>query len=66
MRRNRLDLTVSASNHRRNHITGTSFRRSSEPVEPPLKPSLFFQLCLPVGELHRSSISHPTRPKLQH
>ncbi|KAH0882847.1 hypothetical protein HID58_058943 [Brassica napus] len=39
-RRNRLDLTVSASNHRRNHITATSFRRSSEPVEPPPKPSI--------------------------
>ncbi|CAN6898937.1 unnamed protein product, partial [Brassica oleracea] len=30
-RRTRLDLTVPASTHRRNHITATSFRRSSEP-----------------------------------
>ncbi|CAN6984423.1 unnamed protein product [Brassica oleracea var. botrytis] len=64
--RPRLDLTVPASTHRRNHITATSFRRSSEPAEPPPKPSLLFQLCQPVGELHRSSRSHPTRPKLQH
>ncbi|KAF2580466.1 hypothetical protein F2Q68_00005301 [Brassica cretica] len=43
--RPRLDLTIPASTHRRNHITATSFRRISEPAEPPPKPSLFFQLC---------------------
>ncbi|KAH0921965.1 hypothetical protein HID58_021983 [Brassica napus] len=41
-RRNRLDLNVSASNRHRNHITATSFRRSSESGAPPSKPSLFF------------------------
>ncbi|WZY92527.1 LOW QUALITY PROTEIN: hypothetical protein YC2023_064856 [Brassica napus] len=38
-RRIRLDLTVSAAKHHQNHFTTISFRRSSETVEPPPKPS---------------------------
>ncbi|KAH0925493.1 hypothetical protein HID58_017749 [Brassica napus] len=63
-RRIRLDLTVSAAKHHQNHFTTTSFRRSSETVEPPPKPSQFFQLYLPVGEHHLSLRAHPTRPTL--
>ncbi|CAG7865553.1 unnamed protein product, partial [Brassica rapa] len=46
-RRLRLDLTVPATTHRRNHITSPSFRRSSETAEPPPKPSIFFKPVYP-------------------
>ncbi|KAF3495509.1 hypothetical protein DY000_02054593 [Brassica cretica] len=42
-RRIRLDSTAAVSKHHRNHLTKTYFRRSSETVEPPPKPSQFFQ-----------------------
>ncbi|KAL0790013.1 hypothetical protein Bca101_006259 [Brassica carinata] len=69
--RPRLDLTVPASTHRRNHITATSFRRSSEPAEPPPKPSLLFQLCQPPsppetraddGEAEETTTSRKQKP----
>ncbi|CAN6823050.1 unnamed protein product, partial [Brassica oleracea] len=65
-RRTRLDLTVPASTNRGNHTTATSFRRSSEPAEPPPKPSLFFQLCLPTraddGEAEETTTSRKQKP----
>lgn len=65
-RRLRLDLTVPATTHRRNHITSPSFRRSSETAEPPPKPSLFFKPVYPSESFIASSKSHPTRPTLHH